>query len=362
MLILGGRSIAVGCALVLGAAPASAHFAERQSSISAYVAGSELIVRGVIERSHQTIEAGHSERDGHGILRVEDVLKGDAPKPPLRFTTTGTHQPRYQQGEHVLLFLNRRPDSDPPVFLTRQNAIERVDWSGPDGPALLAAVREYVAIDRVPDETQRLVLLKTAVVRDLSSPKRALWENALFDLSKRPDLPLGFADVAVLEQLALDQSRESVLRVGCVAKLRDLGRAGSGPAAHALAAILASRSETIVRTMAAAALEETRSPAAGPALTRALGDSSTTVRRAAADGLGRLRVGEAVGPLGRVAGRDPNAGVRFAAFKALARIGNEGARETLQRLAENPQFPDTPNAIELARRQAAHSTYGRDQR
>ncbi len=360
---MGGRSIAAAYAVIACVAPASAHFAERQSSVSGYIAANELVVRGLVEASDQGIERGHSSRDGLGTLRVDEILKGQVPAPPapsLAFKTTGAHQPTYRKGEQVLLFLYRLPDSDPPVFLTRQNAMERISLDGPDGATLLSAVREYVAIDRIPDAAERLRRLKAAIVRDLASPAPLLWQNALFDLSKRSDLALGPPDVAAIREVALREDRESILRVGCVAKLGELGRAGSRDAAQALASILASASEPIVRTMAAAALEETRAPVARPALARALGDPSAPVRRAAAESLGRLGEAEAVDPLGRVAGADPNAGVRFAALKAIARIGDERADETLQRLAASPKFPDTAKAIDLARRQVAQQTKGRD--
>ncbi len=365
---VGGRSVAIACALVAGAVPTSAHFAERQSSISGYVASTELVVRGAVEGSDQKIEGGHSPRDGCGALRVDEVLKGQLPVPPaasptvpsLTFKTTGVHQPTYRKGEQVLLFLNRVPDSDPPVFLTRQNAIERIELGGPDGPTLLSAVREYVAVDRVADAGERLRRSRALIVRDLASPAPILWQNALFDLSKRTDLALGPSDVAAIREVALQPDRESILRVGCVAKLGELGRAGSREAAQALASILASASEPIVRTMAAAALEETRAPVARPALARALDDPSAPVRRAAAECLGRLGEAEAVDPLGRVAGADPNAGVRFAALKAIARIGDERADMTLERLAVDPKFPDTAKAIDLARRQVAQQTKGKD--
>jgi HEAT repeat protein len=82
-----------------------------------------------------------------------------------------------------------------------------------------------------------------------------------------------------------------------------------------------------------------------------LGDPVAQVRRAAADALGRLGESAAVDPLASVAANDADSGVRFSALRAIALIGGEHAAETLDQLAENPKFPDTAQAIDLARRE-----------
>jgi len=346
-------SVLLALAIALGGAVgADAHFAQRQSSISQYLESTELVVRGVIERSDQRFENGHSPRDASGVVRIQEVLKGTSPgRAPLRFETTGVHQPKYTPGKHVLLFLEKLPGSG--HYRTRQSTVDAVDLDGKDGQAVLATVRAELEILAIADPALRLTRLKQGIMHGLDSPTPLLWQDALYDLSKRTDLALDDRDVVRLERIALSAGKPNVLRVGCVAKLSALGKTGQRRAMAALGTVLGAKGELIVRTMAAAAIADAGSALGAPALVQALGDENTPVRRAAADGLGRLREAAAVDALANVARADGNDGVRFAALKAIARIGGTHADETLGELAANPKFPDTARSIELARQQVA---------
>jgi hypothetical protein len=359
-IVLEGKSVLLALALALASAsPALAHFAERQRSLSAYVEGSDLVVRGVIDDVDQALVGEHAKQDGRATVRVEEALKGGpAGEGPLRFTTTGVHQPRYRKGEHVLLFLNRKPGTDPVELVTLQSAIEGVDLDGADGSALLSAVRGYVAVDRTADPVARLARLKAAILRDLESPTSLLWQNALFDLSKRSELSLDRTDVARLERLALAEARPSVLRVGCVAKLGAVSAAGEPTAAEALARIVRSKGDPFVRSVAVTAIGESHAPPAHAVLLHALRDSDQPVRRAAADGLGRLGRSDAIDPLARVAAGDPARLVRFSALKAIARIGGGPAEKALSRLAD--RSPSASREIDLARREVTRQTGGQN--
>jgi HEAT repeat protein len=357
-------TVVLALAIALGGPSAArAHFAGRQRSISSRCETSEVVVRGVIERAEQTFEAGHSRRRGKGAIRVEEVLKGEAPRGgSLAFETAGVHQPRYRAGEHVLLFLSRVPASTPARLVTRQSAIEAVDLDGADGAAVLAAVRGYLEISRIADPALRRERLKGAILAELDSPSALLWEDGVFDLSRRTDLPLDDADVSRLGRLALRGDAAPVLRVGCIAKLGALGKQGRDAAARALATVVVSPGELVVRTMAAAALADTRSPAARPALVRALTDPAAPLRRAAADALGRLGERSAVDPLCEAAADDPDGRVRFAAVKAIARIGGPHAEATLGALPGRSRFTDAVTAVELAHREVSRQRREEDGR
>ena len=345
-------AVTIGLTLLAYVGSANAHFAERTRSIAGYVSRSEMVVTGVIEEWSEQLKAGHSERNGLGLLRVEESLKGEAPAgTSLRFEASGIHQPTYPRGEHVLLFLNRIPDSNPPRYLTMQNSLERIGLRGDSAAPILGAVREYVAIEKTHEPGVKLERWKTVTLRFLASPLPTLWQNALLDLSTRSDLPLDPSDVAILRGLTMDEARPGILRVGCLAKLKALGSSGNPPALKATEEIVASNAAPFVRALAATALQETGAASALPALVTALRDASPAVREAAANGLGRLRRSDTISPLARTARSDSNRLVRFSALKAIARIGGAAAEQALADLRKNPSDPNVSQQIDLARRE-----------
>jgi HEAT repeat protein len=124
---------------------------------------------------------------------------------------------------------------------------------------------------------------------------------------------------------------------------------------------------TKARPTMVTALVASRSPSAIPALVRLLSDPESSIRAIAADALGELRAREATTPLTRVLAADSVPAVRFAAARALLRLGNIGGRSVLDqalasdvpstRLAALDAESDTPNAswIDTVRDVAMHA-------
>lgn len=347
-----GSAFTIGLAFLAYIGSADAHFAERTRSIAGYVSRSEIVVAGVIDEWSEQLKAGHSERNGFGLLRVEETLKGEVPAgTSLRFEASGIHQPTYPPDEHVLLFLNRIPDSNPPHYLTMQNSLERIGLGSDSAATILGAVREYVAIEQIHEPGVKLERLKTATLRFLASSLPILWQNALLDLSTRSDLPLDSSDVAILRGLTMDETRPGILRVGCVAKLKAMGSTRNRLALKAMEDVVSSNAAPFVRALAATALQEIGAPSSLPTLVAALQDSSPAVREAAANGLGRLRRSDAIPPLARTARSDSNRLVRFSALKAIARIGGAVAEQALAELRKHSGDPKVSQQIDLARRE-----------
>jgi hypothetical protein len=126
-----------------------------------------------------------------------------------------------------------------------------------------------------------------------------------------------------------------------------------------LAGILASDPDPVVRRSAAAALAGLREPEAVAALTTALGDQDASVRVAALSSLGVLRDGAQAPAMIQLLSRDPDAAVRRAAVRALARLGSEEARRGLEAAARDPDASVRQAAVfalnQLARRARAQA-------
>jgi hypothetical protein len=312
-------------ALLASAVPVRAHFAERTDSLYGFVARSDLVVIGTVERAERFEEKGHTTLPGAVRVRIEEVLHGTLAAPELGMLVQGMHQPRYAEGERVLLFAERKGE----VFRSLQSRSEKVSATPDTSPELLA-VRRYVRILAEPDPARRSRALKETTLDLLRSPIPRLHQDAVFDLSREKllDAALTDRDLATLGELARDEDAALVVREGIAAKLGVLARAGRAAATAPLMRLGREARNPAVRVAAIGAIARSGRTEGEPILAAAVDAPDRFVRLAAIEGLGTLRARSATS---RIAGRldDPDPRVAYAAIEALARIGGPDAESAL---------------------------------
>jgi hypothetical protein len=312
-------------ALLASAVPVRAHFAERTDSLYGFVARSDLVVIGKVERAERFEEKGHTTLPGAVRVRVEEVLHGTLAAPDLGVLIQGMHQPRYAEGERVLLFAERQGE----IFRSLQSRSEKVSAAENASPELLA-VRRYVRIVTELDPPRRLRALKETTLDLLRSPIPRLHQDAVFDLSREKLLDAALTDreLVSLGELGRDEDAPLVVREGIAAKLGVLARAGRAAATAPLMRLGRDARNPAVRVAALGAIARSGRTEGEPVLAGAVDASDRFVRLAAVEGLGTLRARSAIS---RIAGRldDPDPRIAYAAIEALARIGGPEAESAL---------------------------------
>ena len=327
----------------LAGSGADAHFGERTDSLWGFVSRSDVVVIGAVAASQRFEEKGHTTLPGAVRLRVEEVLRGEAPSGDVGILVDGIHQPRYAEGERVLVFAGRRDG----LLRSLQSRSEKVALDGVEDPAI-DAVRRYAAIAAEPDAAKRLEALTAMTLELLQSPVPRLHQDAVFDLSRTAllDDRLTDARVGALARIALGASTPLVVREGIAHKLGVLAERGHESALDPLRRLAVAPGNPAVRVAALHALRRAARPEARPELVAALGADDPHVRRAAIEALAALGDAPAIAA---VAGRtdDPDPRVRFEAIRALVRLGSSEANAVLARLRERDD-PDLRRALELA--------------
>lgn len=130
-----------------------------------------------------------------------------------------------------------------------------------------------------------------------------------------------------------------------VVQLEMSGRLGSEPAVRRLIAALTSASAAAERVRLIGALVGTRSALAVPPLVRLLADADPALRRAAADGLGRLGAAPAV-PALRTLLKDPEASVRLAAACGLYRLRDGSGFAVIREVQLSGTSPDQASVLD----------------
>jgi HEAT repeat protein len=138
-----------------------------------------------------------------------------------------------------------------------------------------------------------------------------------------------------------------------LAAIRDLARQQDDAAIETLGALLAQDPDPTVRRIAATALGNIGGEAVVGALETALADQDVEVRIQAMRGLHVINGEAAAAPLGELALRDADPGLRRQAIHLLATLRSDEARSTLELAASDPD-----NAI----RQAVEEVLNRPRR
>lgn len=330
-------------AVLVWSTAARAHFAERTDSLWGFVSRSDLVAVGTVLRSQHFEEKGHTTLPGAVRLRIDELLLGDAPGGEVGVLVEGLHQPRYADGERVLVFAERSGA----VLRSIQSRAEKVTL-GDGAEGLLATVRRYLAVAKEADPELRLLGLRKITLELLKSTVPRIYEDAVFDLSRKDllDAALDEGDIRGLGRLALAEDSPLVVREGIAFKLGVLSRGRRSAAIEPLERLAREARSPVVRVAALNALRVSGLPAAGRIFVSALAAESRHVRLAAVDGLAAATTDAAVAALAGAAD-DTDSQVRFSAIRALVRISGPSAEAALGRIRSQGS-PEQRRDLELA--------------
>jgi hypothetical protein len=262
-------------ALLVGAAPASAHLLVRGIPLSELAATSPVALVGRVD----------ARESGNVTLTVEESVVGSVPPGPLQFALEGHQPPDYAVGSRVLVFLK----TDAAPWVSRQTALDLVEIPERAAArnALLAAVRGYAGLRGVRDRSQRIAQLKTFSLGNLESASDRVRHEALLDLlALAPARPFDAADVARVAALAERRDTPVTLAPGLVVLLAAIRIPEAEPA---LVAVLRSEADPQTRAAAAHVLGERGSAPGMAALRAAQRDRALAVRATAQRALEGVR-------------------------------------------------------------------------
>ncbi|MCC6764686.1 MAG: HEAT repeat domain-containing protein [Deltaproteobacteria bacterium] len=347
--------LAIVVALTMPAGRLAAEGADLPASLRRLTLDADAVVRARVVATSATIDAGSVT---YPLVHVEVLatLKGAVAPGPLAFASIGAGAARYLDGENVVVFLQhsqRIPALAATTLPTRlawvaiPNAGEKL---GSD-PAVLDAVRRYVALDVLQDPDARGDALRALSLQLLQSGEPILVTSVLRDLTPGGDAgALTLADLPALVPV-IESSRVPIgTRIALVAELERRGLV-FGPARW-VRLLRTSQGSDFLAVLRA--VREHPSAGVNAQLIPLLGDRDLEVATAAATALGAPGNVEAVHPLAASLAR-PDAELRHAALASLTRIGTQSARQALELTAARHPDPAlrrqaTIEAIVLARR------------
>lgn len=328
-------AVAVAVAASLLAGSPRAHLVVGTSTLRGLTLESDLVA------SVRIVDPGAAQALAEPVVAAEalEVIKGSAPiGGRLRFVQHGHGVPLYRAGQQVILFLQRIERSQELASLAGQ-----VDWvsiqegDALDGdPVVVAALRAYAAIEKLP-AAQRPAALRRTTVELLASPDPRLASSAVRDIALARDVPIVTAeDLPALEHVLASPATPIGVRAGLLAELERRGLVDA-PAKWAKLVRETRGSDRIAAVRAVAAHP---SPPVTRELVALLASDDTLLVPAAAISLGAPGNDAAVEPLAKLLGSS-DARVRNAAIRGLGRIDTPAANARLAEAAATHADPAT---------------------
>jgi hypothetical protein len=275
-----------------------------------------------------------------------EVLKGAVQPGPLRFAQHGHGTADYEDGDEVLLFLQKIERSAELDDLASSGALGYVSLQENDDrfvltpasrEAYLGAARAYVAIARLTDPEARIAALRKNTVTLLLSGEPRLAHSALRDLSLAPGVPLVTeAELPLLGARIDDANAPIGVRIALLDELERRGLV-NGPARRAQ--LLRTTHGADLRAAVRAARIHP-SFAVQQELLRLLRGGDEDVAVAAAIALGTPHNAAAVDPLAQALVKGDTR-LRMAAIRGLGGIGTRKALQVLEATATSHPHPDT---------------------
>ncbi len=331
-----GRIAALAILTLLAGPEARAHVVYGTATLSQLTRDADVIarVRIVDPRASLVLEDPPLRRPTVEVSVLE-VLKGDVAKGPLTYVPHGHGVAEYTAGQEVLLFL-QRIERNPELASTRlagamrwvstQESADEIVLSPAARESYVAAVRAYVAVERLPTREARIEGLRQITLKLLASREPKLASSAVRDVAlaasapliTKADLPrvaplLGESRVAITTRIALLAELERrQLVVGPDEWVKLLERTTGNDLLAVIRAVAAHPSPSVTRT-----------------LVPMLRNQDEALAAAAAVSLGSPGNEEAVDPLAQLLANDDQR-LRMAAIRGLGRIGTAGSRRVLE--------------------------------
>jgi hypothetical protein len=338
-------AIAVAAALLAGGA--RAHVVFGTETLRGLVRESDVVARVRIVSPGEALPL----EEPVVVAEVLELVKG-APAPgPLRFVQHGHGVPVYTKNQEAALFLQR-------IERSRElgSLADRVDWiSIQEGDAfagdevLVAALRRYAAIEKLPPGKQLAALGETTVAL-LGSFDERLSSSAVRDVAMAGDAPIVTArDLPALEKILWSDATPAGVRVALLAEIERRGLAEGPPRWARL--LRETPGEGRINVVRAAAAHP--SPEVTQELVAMLAGDDPLLVAEAAIALGAPGNDPAVAPLVELLA-SPEERVRMAAIRGLGGIGTPSAQAALAKAAAGHADPATRRraGAEVARRPA----------
>ena len=337
--------------------PVRSHIVYGTKTLSQLVAEADVVARArVIDADAVLVLEGAGKRRPLVAAEILEVIKGPAQPGPVRFVQHGHGVADFEDGEEVLLFLER---AEHHRELSKLGGAAGVSWVSvqehdakflltPESrEAILIATRGYLqAAGAASDE--RHAALRKATFAQLSSSDPRLASSAVRDIALAEDPPLVTeADLPALDFVLASDSTAIGVRVALLAELerrklldgsprwvallrstqgRDLrsviAAAGTHPSPPVYAVLLEilAGGDADAAAAAAVSLGWPGNEQAVPALRASLASRDSRLRMASIRGLGRIATPSARKLLEEVAASHPDAGTRRRARAEAARL------------------------------------------
>jgi hypothetical protein len=153
--------------LLLLASGVSAHNVVDTPDLGKLITSAELIVRGPI-----SAETRPEKGALVATLKVDKVLKGNAPGEEIVFESDPDHGVRYRHGERVLLFLTQLPPGSEPRYVSPQIFQAKYTITSFDPTGYDALVTGLLQLSKVADRSARQQRLKELMTQQLDSHER----------------------------------------------------------------------------------------------------------------------------------------------------------------------------------------------
>jgi hypothetical protein len=171
-------------ALLLLASPAPAHNVVDTPNLGKLITTAEVIVRGPITADTRAVKGALV-----ATVKVDKVLKGEAPDKQIVFKSDPDHGVSYQRGERALIFLTKLPPGSEPRFLSPQIFRAKYTITSFDPTGYDALVTGLLRVSKVEDPSARDARLKELMTQQLHSHEydvRAYAVQAIEELEAKP--------------------------------------------------------------------------------------------------------------------------------------------------------------------------------
>lgn len=337
----------VALAFAAPATRARAHVVYGTATLHQLVATSDVVARArIVDASARvTLEPSGTSRPVVEA-RLLEVFKGSAAPGVVRFAQHGHGVAPFENGEEVLLFLNRieRQRELAPLasagavaYVSLQEHAEKFLLTRESRGALLSAVRSYARVATISDPAARHEALRRATFAQLASPDGRIAASAVRDLVVVEEPPLVTeADLPVLEPILASPTAPIGVRVALLAELERRGLV-DGPTRW-VGLLRGTRGRELLGVIRAAGAHP--SPATRAVLLEILAGGDSEAAAAAAMALGEPGNDAAVAPLTRALSQGDER-LRMASIRGLGRIATASARRALEEAAGSHPDPAT---------------------
>lgn len=340
--------------LIVAAQTAPGHTVYGRLTLSQMVTGADTIVIARIVDPEAELAVGEDQRRPVISAEILDVLKGDASRGPVLVARHGHGHTDYKNEDRALLFLTRIERhrelhalvaTGKIDYVTLQETSANFRLAGGDQQTLVAAVRDYVALEQIEEPDERLRALKHLTLGLLSSPDDQVAVSAARDLAATADARLIDEELvpdlltivheqdvligvrvtvlAMLEQQGLTDTASHWARLVSESEGADVKPAIRAAGAHPSEPVAKSLIEIVLEgpspdaAEAAIALGWPGNDSAVPPLTGALDSGDSRLGLAAIRGLYRISTSDARKALDEAAKSHPDPAIRRRASAAL---------------------------------------------